>query len=63
MEGKRPAIRYIIKRSISGRYLSWRAVTVHWRSITSRSVAREKAPQNTPLRAVRSMRAVLRDAY
>jgi hypothetical protein len=31
--GKRPAIRCILRRSISGRYLSWRSVTIPWRSI------------------------------
>ena len=31
---------------------------IHWRSITSNNTAQEKDLQNTPLRAVRSMRSV-----
>ena len=36
---------------------------VHWRSITSRSVARKKLLQMTILSMMRAMRAVLYSAY
>jgi hypothetical protein len=63
MLGKRPAKRYISKRSISGRFLRLRSVTVHWRSITHSDTDRKKVLQNATLRAVRSKQSVLYSAY
>src|SRR5688572_5374007 len=60
---KIPAKRHIPTRSISGRHLSWRSVTVHWRSIPRDSTARTKYLEILTFMAVRSMQAVLCDAY
>jgi len=46
-------------RSISGRYLWERSVSIPWRSITHGSTDRKKVLQNATLRTVRSMRSVL----
>jgi hypothetical protein len=51
------------KRSVSGRYLWERSVTIPWRSITHGSTDREKVLQNTTLQMMRAMQAVHCDAY
>ena len=58
MDHKIPAKRLILARSIRGRYLSWRSVTVRWRSIPRDYIARKKVLQNATLQALRAMRAV-----
>jgi hypothetical protein len=55
---KSPANRHIPMRSISGRYLWERSVTISWRSITHSNTARKKVLQTGALRAVRAMRSV-----
>ena len=40
--GESPAKRLISRRSIRGRYLTWRSITYRLRSITSNNTAREK---------------------
>jgi hypothetical protein len=56
--GKCPANHHISTRSISGRYLWERSVTIPWRSITHCSTDREKVLQTGALMRVRAMRAV-----
>jgi hypothetical protein len=46
IELERPAKQRIPTWSVGGRYLRERSITIHWRSIPSRSVAREKVVQN-----------------
>jgi len=59
MESKRPAIRYVLRWLISGRYLWERSVTITWRSIAYGSTDRMKALQPATLKTVRAMRAVV----
>jgi hypothetical protein len=59
MLGRRPAKRHIPRRSIRGRYLMWRSVTILWGSITHGNTDRTKVLQNATLRMVRAMRSVL----
>jgi hypothetical protein len=61
--GKRPAKCHIPTRSIRERYLSWRSVTVPWRSMTHCSTDRKKALQTGALIRVQSMRLVFPIAY
>jgi hypothetical protein len=61
IEEERPAKRYISKRSISGRYIWERSVTIPRRSITHGSTDRKKVLQTGALMRVwvmRSMRAL-----
>ena len=58
MVGKSPAKQLICRRSIRGRYLSWRSITYRPRAITSNNAARKKVLQKPTIRAVRAMRAV-----
>ena len=55
MEGKRPAKQRIFTRSASGRYVGWRSIMVHWRSIRRDNTARTKTLEISALRAVRSV--------
>jgi hypothetical protein len=63
IEEERPAKRYVLTRSISGRYLGERSVSIPWRSITHGSTDRTKSLQTTTLSMARAMRAIFRDAY
>jgi hypothetical protein len=56
--GERLAKRYILKRSISGWYSTWRSVTYRPRAITSNNTDRTKVLQMTILLMMWSMRSV-----
>jgi len=58
-EEKDPQNGSFSRRSIRGRYLSWRSITYRLWAIASNHTAREKVLQIPTLRAVRSMRAIL----
>src|SRR5215216_7143439 len=57
--GEIPAKRLIFRRSIRGRYLTWRSVTYRLRVIAGHSTDRTKVLQITTFMSMRVTRAVL----
>jgi hypothetical protein len=62
-EHRTAAKQRISVRSISGRYLWERSVTISWRSITHSNTARKKVLQMPILTTMRTMRAVCCGVY